>query len=317
MKNIICLLSFFLIVITGYNQEYKYAYYFDANLNFVSKEKAVAIGKAYEQNGLIIMDCFGIQTGKMIFSSTFKDSSLQVMHGLHTSYYEDDFIETQGEYNESEMDGLWKTWDKYGLITDSVFYHKGLRTAYGKYKYVFNKNYRLLIPTIDSIKKDGYILIYSFTDSLKNTFYEHELTLEKGIEKLNFESRFIGNTGLLKEYDSTGNVTMDSVFDRKLVDAEFPGGDDDWRRFLQKNLNVGIASDNRAPNGNHTVIIRFAIDINGNVTDVDAEDNPGYGIVQEGIRVIKLSPKWRPAKKYGRRIKSYRRQPMTFIVDNG
>ena len=170
MKNIICLLSFFIIAATGYSQEYKYAYYLDANLNFVSKEKAAAIGKAYEQNGLIVLDCFGIQTGQKVFTATFKDSLLQVMHGRYTSYYEDEFIESQGEYNENEMDGLWKTWDKYGLITDSVFYSKGLRTVYGKYKYVFNKNYRLLIPTIDSIKKDGYILIYSFTDSLKNTF---------------------------------------------------------------------------------------------------------------------------------------------------
>lgn len=317
MKYLLCFLACYCTCFSAKAQQYEFVYYFDANLSFVNKETAVIIGKGYKADGLVAVDCFGKTTGKKMFTATFKDSSLQIMHGKYVSYYEEGFTESEGMYNDNEIDGVWKNRDKSGFLTDSTFYEKGIRTAFGKYRYGFNKWYRLLPPAADSIKRDGYRLSYSFTDSLKNTFYESEAEFKNDDRHVNFEVFFIGNRGLLKEYDSTGNVKTDSVFDRTLEEAAFSGGDEGWRRFLYKNIDIDIASKNKAPNGNHTAIIRFVVNTDGSVIDVTAESDPGYGVAAEVIRVIKLSGKWKPAKKYGKYIKSYRRQPMTFAVDNG
>ena len=36
---------------------------------------------------------------------------------------------------------------------------------------------------------------------------------------------------------------------------------------------------------------------------------------EEQIRVLKLSAKWNPATQNGRLLKSYKRQPLTFVVE--
>jgi protein TonB len=78
-----------------------------------------------------------------------------------------------------------------------------------------------------------------------------------------------------------------------------------------------VAANNRAPAGIYNVIIKFVVNKEGIVTNVTAENAPGYGTEKEAIRVITSSPKWKPAKQYGRYVNAYRRQPITFVVDNG
>jgi protein TonB len=52
----------------------------------------------------------------------------------------------------------------------------------------------------------------------------------------------------------------------------------------------------------------------GSITGITAETYYGYGMEEEAIRVIKKGPKWIPAVQYGRKVKAYRRQPLTFAV---
>jgi hypothetical protein len=95
------------------------------------------------------------------------------------------------------------------------------------------------------------------------------------------------------------------------IDAKYPGN---WRSFLEKHLNGQVAVDNGAPVGIHTTIIQFIVDTKGNVSDVKALTNVGYGLEQESIRVIKQSGKWKPAMMNGKPVKAYRKQPITFQV---
>lgn len=98
------------------------------------------------------------------------------------------------------------------------------------------------------------------------------------------------------------------------VDAKFTGN---WERFLTKNLNPEVPVENGAPAGNHTVEIQFVVDIEGNVSDIKAVTNVGYGMEQEAIRVLKKATKWEPAIQNGRKVKAYRRQRITFqVLDN-
>ena len=113
-----------------------------------------------------------------------------------------------------------------------------------------------------------------------------------------------------KTYDSNG----ESVFTKVEVDASFPGGMGAWTRFLANNLESTLPGENGANPGVYTVMVRFIVNKDGSVSDVQAETNHGYGMEQEAIRVIKKSGRWTPAIQNGRNVTAYKRQSMTWSV---
>ena len=106
------------------------------------------------------------------------------------------------------------------------------------------------------------------------------------------------------------------IFDKVEIEASFPGGDAKWRRFLEQNANGQVATDNGAPEGTYTTVVQFVVDKEGNISDVKALTNHGYGREQEAVRVIKKGPKWTPAVQNGRQVKAFRKQPITFQVQS-
>jgi Gram-negative bacterial TonB protein C-terminal len=114
--------------------------------------------------------------------------------------------------------------------------------------------------------------------------------------------------------ESAGSTNIE--FTKVEEEATFPGGNAAWRKFLEKNLNGSVPSDNDAPAGLYKVIIRFIIDKDGSTSGINAETKEGFGMEQEAIRVIQASGKWVPAVQNGRPIKAYRRQPISYIIEN-
>jgi protein TonB len=64
-----------------------------------------------------------------------------------------------------------------------------------------------------------------------------------------------------------------------------------------------------------TVVVRFIVDKEGNVSDVEAISGPAP-LQKEAVRVIRLSGKWEPAIQNGRKVKSYKKQPITVHWEN-
>lgn len=110
----------------------------------------------------------------------------------------------------------------------------------------------------------------------------------------------------------TAPVIDSSAFVYSVVDvqAKFEGGDAAWRKFLERNYNRDIAVENGAPAGNYSVMVSFVVDVDGCVSDVRAENNPGSGVAEEAVRVIKMSGRWTPAIKNGRYVAYRQRQSM-------
>jgi protein TonB len=106
----------------------------------------------------------------------------------------------------------------------------------------------------------------------------------------------------------------DKVFTVVQIPAEFPGGTSAWSRFLERNLNSNIPNDNGAPPGRYTVIVAFTVSKTGAISDVSAENDPGYGTKAEAIRVITRGPAWKPAVQNGRNVIYRHKQSITFVV---
>ena len=113
---------------------------------------------------------------------------------------------------------------------------------------------------------------------------------------------------ILKEEDDP------RVFTRAEKSPEFPGGEAGWRDFLSKNLDANTPVKNGASAGTYQVVIRFIVNKNGSLKDFAAETGFGYGMEQEVIRILKLSPKWNCAMQNGYKVNFYVRQPVTFVV---
>jgi protein TonB len=144
------------------------------------------------------------------------------------------------------------------------------------------------------------------------------------------------NIGLVKVDgdDATGIATPDVIPDAKglvepqaakpegpftkvEVEASFPGGAKKWQQFLERNCNGQVASENGAAAGRYTVIIRFVVDENGVVSDIQPLSTNGHGMEEEAVKVVKkaASMKWNPAIQNGRMVKAYRTQPIIFMVE--
>lgn len=110
-----------------------------------------------------------------------------------------------------------------------------------------------------------------------------------------------------KEGDDNGFVPVEK-------ESEFPGGAAAWLRFLNKNLRY---PDDALINEIQGVVqVRFIVDKDGNVSDVEAISGPADGgLREEAARVIRRSGKWTPALQNGRYVRSYKIQPITFHID--
>ena len=96
--------------------------------------------------------------------------------------------------------------------------------------------------------------------------------------------------------------------------AEFPGGQKGWINYLERNMNRDLPIANGAPIGKYSVVVSFIVDKEGNVNDVKAENDPGYGTKEEAIRVIKNGPKWVPATQNGSNVNYRHRHAIVFLV---
>jgi protein TonB len=115
--------------------------------------------------------------------------------------------------------------------------------------------------------------------------------------------------------DAINKRNHEVIFSKIEVEASYPGGSNAWFSFLSENLNSYVPGDKGCPPGKYQVVVRFIVDKEGIIDSLLAETHIGYGMEEELIRVLKLSPKWNPASQNGRVVKSYKRQPLTFVVE--
>lgn len=153
---------------------------------------------------------------------------------------------------------------------------------------------------------------------------EQEVLEETTIGKINQEGIKTDVVAPPVEEKGTGVVEAPKVtedYDREFktvqIEAKFPGGAAEWRKYLERNLNNNTASDNGANPGDYTVVVSFLVDKEGNISEVKADNNPGFGTADEAVRVIKRGPKWTPAVQNGRNVIYRQKQSITFRVNEG
>ncbi|HRO45004.1 energy transducer TonB [Agriterribacter sp.] len=94
------------------------------------------------------------------------------------------------------------------------------------------------------------------------------------------------------------------------VEAVFKGGTEDWVKYIQKNINFPDRARNLKKEG--SLLLQFVVNTDGTTSDITILRSIEYSLDEEAIRLIKDSPKWRPAHQDGKLVRAFRRQPLVF-----
>ena len=204
--------------------------------------------------------------------------------------------------------------DNVDTIPDGSFKHKEKNLAdsvfvFGKKDGNRNSNTPLFV--IDGIK--------TLNGELRtNDIYSVSILKDKiAMDKYGEEGKN-GVVEITTKNAANENDKMDSksdvVFTQVQVPAEFPGGLASWTKYLERNLNKDVVKKNGGPPGKYRVVVSFMVDKEGNLSKIQAENDPGYGTKDEAVKLIVKGPKWKPAVQNDKNVNSVRRQSITWVV---
>lgn len=94
------------------------------------------------------------------------------------------------------------------------------------------------------------------------------------------------------------------------IESSFAGGAKGWANYLEKNLVYPDRAEKIPKQG--SVVVQFIVDTNGRVYDIDLIKSVEFSLDEETLRIIRESPAWTPATVKGKKVKSYKKQPLTF-----
>jgi periplasmic protein TonB len=134
---------------------------------------------------------------------------------------------------------------------------------------------------------------------------------QEGIKDDNITAPPSDNKGVVEA--PKDNTDYDKTFTKVEIESDYPGGTAAWQRYLQKNLQYPEEAQNAEVQGQ--VVVKFIVDKEGKVSEVEAISGPNE-LREEAMRVIRKSGSWTPAVQNGRKVKSYKSQPINFRLES-
>jgi protein TonB len=111
--------------------------------------------------------------------------------------------------------------------------------------------------------------------------------------------------------DSTQNQEPTFTYVEQM--PEYPGGQNELNNFLIKNLRYPKQAMKDKTEAK--AYFRFIVNEDGNIEHIESMRPVGLEFEQEGIRVIKSMPKWKPGKQNGRAVKVFFTLPIQFRLN--
>ena len=102
----------------------------------------------------------------------------------------------------------------------------------------------------------------------------------------------------------------DSIYNVVSENAEFPGGNMAASNWISKNMTYPEECRKQGIEGR--VVIKFVVNKDGSIVDAEAVKSPHPALAEEGLRVVKSMPKWKPAKEGGKVVRSRFNIPIVF-----
>lgn len=247
----------------------------------------------------------------------FKDRNFTILHGPFTTFYPNGKPKQIGTYVNGQRQDAWLEYYRNGRLKDSASYLEGKVRGV---RLQWHENSQLADSTEFDWAGNGVQVRWFPDGTVSAAGFWMKDTVKRGRWKHYFAN---GQVRAIQEY-TDGKVTSAACYDTDgtpLADCEdreatFAGSKEDWRRFLERNLDATVPLKQKAPPGTYRVRVSFNVALDGSLTDIQAKTKYGYGMEEEVIRLIKACPRWSPGKEFGKRVAMYRTQTVSFTVSS-
>jgi len=118
----------------------------------------------------------------------------------------------------------------------------------------------------------------------------------------------VGNSDVKAVTEDTGN----QIFTAVEVEPVPRGGMDAFYKFLGDKIKYPNAAKEAGTQGR--VILQFVVEKDGSLTDIHVMREPGNGLGDEAMRVLKLAPKWTPGVQNGKPVRVQFTIPVNFSL---
>lgn len=134
------------------------------------------------------------------------------------------------------------------------------------------------------------------------------------LEKKSEEEKFKRPDVAIEKKEEMIDPLFDIATTKVTSVPQFLGGKVGWDIFLKRNLNIYASLRRGAMPATYTAIIGFYVHPDSSVSNFKIVKDPGYGMGEEGLRVLKMSGKWIPGTKNNKPITFAQLQTIVFKV---
>lgn len=255
-----------------------------------------------------------VTTKRLQMRGLYEDEANKIHNGYCTWYYANGYPSATGRYVHGKKEGICLSYLANGMVSDSALFHND-QVADKRFRWHPNG---YMADSINRINESTCVQVGWFDDG--TLAYAGHLVNDQQEGKWKYyhhngqlSASEIYNAGKLTTaayFDETGKQQTDtSAINHEAI---FKDGEKTWIKYLQKKLYWPANLQFTAP-GSVTVGVDFAIDENGKVTDAQVSMPFHQAFDKIALDIIKNSPAWQPAVSHNRKVKAYRRQPITFV----
>jgi len=206
-------------------------------------------------------------------------------------------------FPESDTSWVFEKYNLYGPIINAVRYKDEMGTLANGNAIFYNHEGRIdSMGAYSNGHQDGKWII----EDTKGR-YAFEKAYENGT--------LISTKDLLKAPKEEKKISTGSDPGKKVKEFEssFPTGLEGWVDYLNNNKEYPERAKGVGKNGQ--VIVDFIVDTAGYVLNPHLVQSIEYSLDREALRLIRESPQWIPGSQDGKKVKTYKRQPITFTAE--
>lgn len=251
---------------------------------------------------------------KIVCDYYYKDKIRKMKNGRYVAFYSNEVMSDSGYYANDMKSGDYYRWYDYGKI-QSVYHYLN----------------DMPVDTCTEWFEDGSIATQMVCDKQGNgTMTEYH---NNGVTKGSGSVKRGEKNGSWNYFDELGRPAMQIEFDNGIPleancfsekgkastgdciffrEAAFPGGVEGWVYFLKQNMHYPDEAMDKKIQG--IVRVKFAVNVNGSLSNFRILESPGEAFSVEAIRIMKRSPRWQPAIELNRPVQRFIIQAIAFTV---
>lgn len=110
-----------------------------------------------------------------------------------------------------------------------------------------------------------------------------------------------------------GKPKEEEIFTAVEQNPEFPGGTAEMYKYINSKIKYPPAAQRANISGR--VFVKFVVEKDGSIGQIDVLKGIGFGCDEEAIRVIKSMPKWNPGRQNGKNVRVFFTMPVFYQLE--